>query len=147
MKDYFIRCTQSDKPELYRLAEALGQVRYNPETQTWSYSVYSKLVAGSLAPLSASFLYVVGTDGATQTETAATITYAPTSASLRTQRFTGTGTLANAGTTHIVNTSILRIPNGATVDFTLRIGLPQLEQGAFATSPIKTTTAAATHLS
>ena len=36
MKDYFIRCAQSDKPELYRLAEALGQVTYNPETQTYS---------------------------------------------------------------------------------------------------------------
>lgn len=36
MKDYFIRCTQSDKPELYRLAEALGQVLLNPETGTYS---------------------------------------------------------------------------------------------------------------
>lgn len=36
MTDYFIRCTQTDKPELYRLAEALGQVTYSPETQTYS---------------------------------------------------------------------------------------------------------------
>jgi hypothetical protein len=34
--------------------------------------------------------------------------------------------------------------NGATIDFTLRIAAPQLEQGAFATSYIPTTSAAAT---
>jgi hypothetical protein len=38
----------------------------------------------------------------------------------------------------------LSCATGAAIDITLRIGLPQLEQGAFATSVIPTTTAAAT---
>jgi hypothetical protein len=39
---------------------------------------------------------------------------------------------------------VASIPNGNSIDFTLRIAAPQLEQGAFATSYIPTTTAAAT---
>jgi hypothetical protein len=38
----------------------------------------------------------------------------------------------------------LSYSSGVAIDVTLRIGLPQLEQGAFATSPIPTTTAAVT---
>jgi hypothetical protein len=40
----------------------------------------------------------------------------------------------------------MKYTNGLAVDITLRIGLPQLELGAFATSPILTTAAAATRL-
>jgi hypothetical protein len=70
-----------------------------------------------------------------------------TSAALNTQRATTTRTLSGGGTIAFVTNRIdVNIPNGATVDFTLRIGLPQLELGAFAKSPILTTGAAATRL-
>jgi hypothetical protein len=39
---------------------------------------------------------------------------------------------------------LFRVTNGASINITLRIGMPQLEQGAFATSVIPTTNAAVT---
>ena len=61
------------------------------------------------------------------------------------QRRTVSITLANASTARISHTIFnAAYASGATIDITLRIGLPQLEQGAFATSVIPTTTAAAT---
>jgi hypothetical protein len=39
---------------------------------------------------------------------------------------------------------LITVSNGVAIDITLRIGLPQLEQGAFATSVIPTTTTALT---
>jgi hypothetical protein len=66
-----------------------------------------------------------------------------TTGALPTCRNTTTFTLNAAGTTFIFPFIRLNL-SGAAVDFTLRIGLPQLEQGAFATSPILTSTAAVT---
>ncbi|WP_313671447.1 hypothetical protein [Sandarakinorhabdus sp.] len=73
---------------------------------------------------------------------------APTSAPLRSQRVVNTRTLAGGVTVAFVRHRLrLSVPAG-TYDFTLRIGAPQLELGAFATSPILppvgVTTAAAT---
>ena len=139
--DYRFSGTASAQTDVSIRFEALNAIAA-ASGQTWSHSFYSKLVAGSVGTLSAAFFYIIGTNGTTQTETIATITYSPTSSALRTQRFTGTGTAANASTTHVANGSILRVPNGVAVDFTIRIGLPQLELGAFATSVIPTTTVA-----
>jgi hypothetical protein len=52
--------------------------------------------------------------------------------------------LTNVNTTAIRPQLLLTYSIGEAIDITLRIGLPQLEQGAFATSAILTTTAAAT---
>ena len=129
--DLFIRFDQPTQ-----IAAASGQ--------TWTLSFYSRLIAGSLSPLSASLFYILGLNSSGVQTEAFSGAYAPTSAALKTQRIVRTATLAVATTAYVQNTSILRIPNGSTVDFTLRFGLPQLEQGAFATSVIPTSTTALT---
>jgi phage gp46-like protein len=49
---------------------------------------------------------------------------------------------APASTTFILPQIVFGLTNAAAVDFTIRIGWPQAELGAFVTSPIRTTTAA-----
>lgn len=62
-------------------------------------------------------------------------------------RFSAARTLAGGGTVAKAWPRLrMSWANGAAVDITLRIGWPQLELGAFATSPIRTTAAAATML-
>ena len=109
--------------------------------QTWTTSVYLKLAAGALTNVA---LFAVGirynnSGGTSVTTQNATLT--PT-ASLT--RYTNT-LLATDATTAFVNGSLVaNFTDSSAVDFTVRIGLPQLEQGAFATSVIPTTTTAVT---
>jgi hypothetical protein len=60
------------------------------------------------------------------------------------QRFTAAGVTNQATIASIVPYIQMTFNNGAAINITLRIGWPQLEQGAFATSPIPTTSAAVT---
>jgi hypothetical protein len=110
--------------------------------QTWTESFYAKIVAGSTSGLGLLGIRIFYNDAGggfiNGTFPAITLTSSLT-------RFSGTGT-APASTSFIqpgiyfngVNAS------GDAVDVTLRIGLPQLELGAFATSVIPTTTTALT---
>jgi hypothetical protein len=66
------------------------------------------------------------------------------SAGLTLTRFSVTRTFTNVNTTKVTLDIRANVTNGEVVDFTLRIAAPQLEQGAFPTSYIPTTTAAAT---
>lgn len=60
-------------------------------------------------------------------------------------RYPSTGvTLTNASTAFIYPTLNFQFNSAAVISITLRIGWPQLELGAFATSPIRTTSAAVT---
>jgi len=59
-------------------------------------------------------------------------------------RNTFSGTLTNASTAFVASQIAIAFASGVAIDITLRIGLPQLEQGAFATSVIPTTTTALT---
>jgi hypothetical protein len=59
-------------------------------------------------------------------------------------RYAASIALANVLTARVSSDIVFSYANGAAIDITLRIGLPQLEAGAFATSPIPTTTAAVT---
>ena len=78
------------------------------------------------------------TSGGTSVTFGSTIVAAATSAALRTQRIAATRTLSGGGTVaRLTSRYDISIPNGATVSFRLRIGLPKLEQGAFASSPIR----------
>jgi hypothetical protein len=110
--------------------------------QTWTQSVYLKLVNGSFANISLSS-NVLGTNGVSGTESfGAVISSTPNP--LISSRFTVSGALTNAGTTNIQPRIRAGYTVGLAFDITLRIGLPQIEQGAFATSVIKTSTAAVT---
>jgi len=110
--------------------------------QSWTYSAYVKLVAGSFSGFNSPQIIVeeysaVGSYLAGQT----TSVSAPTTTLTR---LSATRTNTNALTAFEYAGLRHYISSGNTVDMTLRIGLPQLEQGAFATSVIPTTTAAAT---
>jgi len=112
--------------------------------QTWTNSAYFKLQAGSLAGVTSVRLYFQenNSGGSYLTEQNTTVTN-PTAAALSTQRASATRTL-NQATTAFLMPGFNLLLTGAAIDVTLRIGLPQLEQGAFATSVIPTTTTALT---
>ena len=110
-------------------------------SQTWAASSYFKLISGTFTGTWRLTINEFASGGAFL-RTGLAQTFIATNASLFTQRVAGSFT-TGASTASI---SVLINGQGAAtpIDFTLRIGLPQLEQGAFATSVIPTTTAAAT---
>jgi hypothetical protein len=116
--------------------------------QAWTTSAYLKLQGGTLTNVGSISLRLVERDaggGAVLQNTGSTIV--PTSANLRAQRNLYSVTTSGGVSTAFVQPRIgIPFTSGAAVDITLRIGLPQLELGAFATSPILTTGAAATRL-
>ena len=109
--------------------------------QSWSASAWWAIAGGSTANITGLSQRVTGRSAAggllENTDTSVTL-----SATLT--RYVASRTMANASTARVTNDLILNVGAGATIDITLRIGLPQLEQGAFATSVIPTTTAAVT---
>ena len=113
--------------------------------QTFTYSAWLARIAGSASNVTAitcnTNLYDAGgayitSPGFTGFDSAAN----PTSFIRR----AGTLTIASATSAFIQPQIAISFASGVAIDITLRIGLPQLEQGAFATSVIPTTTAAAT---
>jgi len=114
--------------------------------QTWTEAIYQKLAGGTLTNIS-SFVFRFNefTSGGVSISGQNSSSLAvPTSSGLATQRVNGTVTL-NGGATTAQLLAFLRIITGTgAVDLTLRIGMPQLELGAFATSVISTSSAAAT---
>ena len=120
--------------------EALTQI-VAASGQTWTHSVWLKLQGGSLTNVTNVRTFIRGnTAGGTVLETLGSAS-TPTASLIR---YTHTGTLANASTARVQPYINLTLSIGAPIDFTLRIAAPQLEQGAFPTSYIPTTSAAAT---
>jgi hypothetical protein len=109
--------------------------------QTWTGSIYARLVSGSLTNVSLVALSVRYNDAAAALLTSQNTAFTPTSSFAR---ITNAFTAANASTAFVNATLLANFTDSSAVDFTLRIGLPQLEQGAFATSVIPTTTTALT---
>lgn len=103
--------------------------------QTWSESFFCKLVAGSLANISncvVSQRYnVTGTTDQVFTPNSTLTRYASTGA-------------VPATNTGVYPCFAMAFSASSAIDVTLRIGWPQEEQGATATSPIRTTTVAVT---
>jgi hypothetical protein len=114
--------------------------------QTWTNSAFCKLQAGSLAGITAVQVGVDGRSaaGAELSPSQRTMTtFTPTGAALATQRVSVTRTMA-AGAARAFPFILVNYTGGVAMDITLRIAAPQLEQGAFPTSYIPTTTAAVT---
>lgn len=112
-------------------------------SQAWTCSAYMRLVGGSLANVNSISPGITYRDSGGSALASGATSYALSGSALRTQRATHTATSpgSTAYAQGIINISVV---NGAAVDFTLRIGAPQLEQKAFATSYIPTSTAAVT---
>ncbi len=123
--------------------DALGAIAA-ANSQVWNQSVYLKLVGGSLSGLNSGGLRLglyAYNGGGTFIRTIAGSYYPPSSSW---QRATGSFTLSDATVASIVPIITISVTIGAIIDVTFRIGLPQLELGNGASSPIKTTSAAVT---
>lgn len=110
--------------------------------QAWTSSSYFKLVAGSLTGITLT-LVTSQRDGVGGDLGGVSTAFTPSSAGLSTQRIQSTLT-NNSASTAFELPYIQFTLSGVAIDITLRIGLPQLELGAFATSVIQTSGAAVT---
>jgi hypothetical protein len=134
-----------------------GQVNYSPDGdtslliaatngQSWVHSQFMKLVAGSWTNVTNVLLAVIQLDAANDVLGALNTTI-PTgtigAGPLGTQRF-GAALSTNQATIAAVRPGLTFNCAAGPVDFTIRIGWPQLEQGPFITSPIRTAVAAIT---
>lgn len=111
--------------------------------QSWTGSVYISLVGGSTANISGSFLQTVHYTSGPAYISDSTQAITVSAGALRTSRKTVTGT-APATTAFVQPQLAFTCSSGVAIDITLRIGAPQLEQKAFATSFIPTSAAAVT---
>ena len=112
--------------------------------QTWTASYYLRIVGGSTTGITSWAQIWQERDAAgVALTTAIAAVSSPTTAALKTQRSVTTRTLTDAAAVWLTNRIQWAFVDGVPVDLTLRIGLPQLELGAFATSVIPTSTSTA----
>lgn len=109
--------------------------------QTWTGSVFFSIISGSVANFSALYLRVWEYNGNTALGFGSTDITTATSALTR---YTHSRTLTEDTTNYTRLAVNATFTSGVAIDITFRVGWPQLELGAFATSPIRTTSAAAT---
>jgi len=113
--------------------------------QTWTNSFWIALVGGSTTNISSIAARITENTAAGSFVTGGSGDNLVSSLSSTLTRVSLTRTLSGGVTVERVSPGILfSYSSGVAIDITLRIGLPQLEQGAFATSVIPTSTVAVT---
>lgn len=113
--------------------------------QSWVGSLYLAIIGGSTAGTSSQFFRVIERTGAGGYVTESNASWSAAGSSLNSSSQLSVVRSSMGATTGFVQFGVyFNTINGAAIDITLRIGMPQLELGAFATSVIPTTTAAAT---
>lgn len=111
--------------------------------QTWCNSLFLKTVGGALTNIGSITTTLRMSDSGGSNLgfiPGSAITVPASGTNLSADRFSAVSTTSSASTAFV--TPALAVAIAGAVDITLRIGLPQLELGAFATSPIPTTTVA-----
>lgn len=104
--------------------------------QTWTASVFLRLLAGGTAGLAVRTMLVERNSGGSFLTSNLGPSFVPAGASLGRQRLVQTYTTAQSSTTQITPEFTIGAEAGVAVDVTLRIGAPQLEMGGGATSPM-----------
>lgn len=116
--------------------------------QSWVASVFVRRVAGSevnITSVRANFFGLAsGGAGTVDSMVGPNLVGGLGGASLALVRAVATGTLTDAATAYVRPQLLIGHTAGSPIDITLRIGLPQLEQGRAASSPIKTSGATVT---
>jgi hypothetical protein len=108
--------------------------------QTWASSAWASLIGGSTTNINTLNLTIDGrTAAGTFVGVVNNLSLLGVTSTLA--RYTSTGTIANASVERVVLGITFGFASGVAIDITLRIGLPQLELGAFATSVIPTVNA------
>lgn len=113
-------------------------------TQTWSESAYLKVQAGTQTGISGIRLQNDETNAGVYVRTNSSPVLSISSAALNSQRLSFSVALSGGATVTAVQPYVQLTLTGVAIDITLRIGLPQMELGAFATSVIPTSTVAVT---
>lgn len=104
--------------------------------QAWTESAYLAVVSGSLSGANSAWFGWYNYNGATYLGSQQTSNvYSSLNETLT--RYATTALPNNTSTTNVEPYLFLSIPNGNTINVTIRIGMPQLEQGWFATSPMQ----------
>ena len=110
-----------------------------PTTQNdnWTLSAFLRLTAGSWSNINAMQLQMFGGNSVpSQVDfTGLTISY-PTSAALSTQRYKVSGAFVNSAVVVALARYIIGFATGLAIDFTVRIGAPQMEKTTAASSVI-----------
>ena len=131
--------TASGAGELSIFPDSTGALLFTSGT-ILSSSVWLSVVSGSTSNVSSTNLRIISYLGATYiSEGGGSVTVTPTLT-----RFVFNNYTTAATSDRVLPAISLNVTAAGAIDITLRIGLPQLEQGAFATSVIPTTSATVT---
>jgi hypothetical protein len=130
-------------------ASATQYARFEPgqgiaasQSQVWTFSLFVELVSGVI-PSGTGIALNVYAFNSSSIQVGGSFGSAVDLSQGRTRVSLTTTLPADASVAAIVPQFTVNVPSGREADFTIRIGLPQLELGAFATSPIRTTGASA----
>jgi hypothetical protein len=106
-------------------------------SEVWTYGCFVRLVGGDMTNVSQIFTQVQDRDVSGGYLANSTTNFTPTSAALKTQRYSHTRTLSHASTARVYGSLAFSTIVGA-VDFTIRLAGAQLEEAPFATPLVLT---------